>query len=121
METRLDKHGNFVGTASGREAVLGQIEILLAITRHALILRLGLYALAAIFVVVSAILVVFAPAGRQVETTLVAIALLAVAAGAAGFGTFAIKTPVAAVEAGAEALHEFDERSDAIRGRPKMM
>jgi hypothetical protein len=100
MEVRLDDQGNFDGNASGELAIRAQADILLAHMRSRLIIRLSLYGLASLFVIVAALLVVFAPSGRETATAIVAFALFAVAIGAAGFGTFAIKTPLGSAEGG---------------------
>jgi len=100
MEVRVDDQGNFDGMASGELAVKAQAEVLLAHMRGRLIIRLSLYGLAGLFMIVAALLVVFAPNGRETTTAIVAAALFAVAIGAAGFGTFAIKTPLVSAEAG---------------------
>ncbi len=103
MDVRIDDQGNFDGSASGEEAVKAQAEVLIAYMRGRLILKLGFYILAAIFVIVAALLVVFAPNGRETATSIVAAALFALAVGSAGFGTFSIKTPLVSAEAGAPA------------------
>jgi hypothetical protein len=95
--------------ANGTSAVRFQRDILLAYMRGRLIMRLGLYVLATVFVAVAAFLIVFAPNGKETASTIVAISLLAVALGAAGFGTFAIKAPLVSVEA---------ENEDADLDRP---
>jgi len=63
-------------------------------------LRLGLYVLAAFLTVTAAPLAVFAPADRQLLAAIVAVALVVIAAGCAGYGTFAIKTPLVSASAG---------------------
>lgn len=99
MQVTLDDSGNFAGRASGEQAVNAQAQVLIAHMRARLFMRLGLYGLAALFVLTAAALIVFAPDGRETGTTIVAMALFALAAGAAGFGTFAIKTPLLTAEA----------------------
>jgi membrane protein implicated in regulation of membrane protease activity len=98
MELQIDETGGIVASASGPEAVKAQAEILAAHMRQRLILRLGLYLLAALFVITAALLAVFAPDGRETITAIISFALCALAAGAAGFGAFAIKTPLGSAE-----------------------
>jgi hypothetical protein len=62
-------------------------------------MRLGLYILAAIFAITSAVIIIFAPNGREIATGIVTVALCVLAAGCAGYGTFGLKTPVASLEA----------------------
>src|SRR5271157_5477620 len=49
---------------------------------------------AALFVIVAALLVLFAPYGRETASSIVAVALFVIAVACAGFSTFAITTPV---------------------------
>ncbi|MCO6052322.1 hypothetical protein NGM99_21260 [Mesorhizobium sp. RP14(2022)] len=63
-------------------------------------MRLGLYTLAALFMIVAALLVVFAPDGRQASTIVVAGALIIVSAGVAGFAALKLKAPAVELTAG---------------------
>jgi hypothetical protein len=85
---------------NGAEAVRAGAGLINQHIRSQTQLRFGLYALASLFVIVAALLVVFAPDGREAVSSIVAVALFVVAVGCAGFGTFAIKTPVVSAEAG---------------------
>ena len=96
----MDDRGNFGARASGAAAVQAQTEIVIAHIRARTLIKFGLYGLAALFVIVAALLIVFAPEGRETATTIVAIGLFALAAGSAGFGAFAIKTPLVSAQAG---------------------
>ena len=96
-----DHKGNILASAEGEEGVKAQTQVLVAHIRSRVIIKLGLYLLAAVFVIVASVLVVFAPAGRETATDIVAFALFALAAGSAGFSTFAIRTPAGSAEAGA--------------------
>jgi protein-S-isoprenylcysteine O-methyltransferase Ste14 len=87
-------------TTSGALAVNAGARVVTQHIRSQTRLKFGLYALAALFVVVAAFLVVFAPDGRQTISSIVAVALVVLAVGCAGFGTFAIKTAAVSVEAG---------------------
>lgn len=63
-------------------------------------MRLGLYALAAFFMLAAATLVVFAPDGRQTSTIVIAAALVIVAAGIAGFASLRLSAPGVEIGAG---------------------
>jgi hypothetical protein len=110
MEVKLDNLGNIEASAEGLEAVRAQAAVLTAYIRSQFLLRLALYCLAAVFVLVAAGLVVFAPAGREAPTTVIGLALFAIAAGCAGFGTFAIKLPGMSAAAGNGRDFQFDTR-----------
>jgi hypothetical protein len=92
MDVRVDKRG-IHAIASGAEAVKAGASVLSAYIHSQTVLKVGLYLLAGFFLVGAAVLVVFAPAGREGVTTIIAIALFAVAVGCAGFSTFGIKAP----------------------------
>jgi len=121
MDTRIDERGNLDASASGSEAVKAQALVIAEHIRSQLIMRLGLYGLAAIFVTTASLLVVFAPDGRETVTVIIAIALFALAVGAAGFGTFSIKTPIVSADAGASPSPSRPDRqnSPSSRARPK--
>jgi hypothetical protein len=95
-----DNRGNINASAKGEEGVKAQTAVLIAHIQARVVIKLGLYVLAGIFVIVASLLVVFAPSGRETATEIIAAALFALAAGAAGFSTFAIKTPLVSAEAG---------------------
>lgn len=99
MHVNFDGRGSYVGNAEGDEAVEAQAAVLQAHIHSQTVLKLGLYALAGFFVIVAAVLVVFAPAGREGVTTIIAFSLFAVALGSAGFSAFAIKAPFVAAQA----------------------
>lgn len=93
MQAGLDDDGNLrTLSTQGAEAVRVGGEILNQHIRSQTVLKLGLYVLAAVFLVVAALLVVFAPEGREGVTGIIAFALIVVAAGSAGFGTFYFRT-----------------------------
>jgi hypothetical protein len=101
MEVKLGPTGLISALgASGAEAVRAGASVLNAQIQSQTKLKFGLYALASVFLIVAALLVVFAPDGRQTISSIVAVALFVVAVGCAGFGAFAIKTPFVAAEAG---------------------
>ena len=89
-------------TASGAEAIRASAGVINQHIRSQMRLKFGLYVLASLFVIVAALLVVFAPDGRETVSSIIAVALFVVAVGCAGFGTFAIKTPVVTAEAGTD-------------------
>ena len=62
-------------------------------------MRLGLYALAAVFAVCATVVILFAPEGREITSGIVTIALCLLAAGSAGYGTLGLTTPIALLEA----------------------
>lgn len=86
--------------ASGTEAVRAGADVLNAQIRSQNQLKLGLYALSALFVIVAALLVVLAPEGREAVSSIIATGLFVLAVGSAGFSTFAIKTPLVSAQAG---------------------
>ena len=88
--------------ASGAEAVRAGADVLNAQIKSQTKLKFGLYGLAALFLIVAAVLVVFAPEGREAVSSIVAVALFVVAVGCAGFGAFAIRTPLVTAEAGTD-------------------
>jgi hypothetical protein len=100
MYFSVDSQGRIDAKAEGVEAIEAQVQVINAHIRSQTLLKFGLYGLAAFFVIVASVLVVFAPAGRETVTTIIAIALFAVAVGSAGFGTFAVKAPGVSVQAG---------------------
>jgi hypothetical protein len=102
MDVRMASDGEYTGSAEGDSAIVAQAEVLKAHIRSQMILRLGLYILAAFLMVVASVLVVFAPPGREAVTTIVGLALFAVALGSAGFSAFAIKAPFVSASAGSE-------------------
>jgi predicted RND superfamily exporter protein len=79
--------------ARGAEAIRAGASVLNAQIQSQTKLKFGLYALASLCLIVAALLVVFAPDGRETISSIVAVALFVVAVGCAGFGAFAIKTP----------------------------
>ncbi len=101
MQADFEPNGKISTRASGREAVAATSQVLQLHIRSQMVLRLGLYVLATVFVVVAALLVVFGPSGRETETKIVGLSLFVLAVGCAGFGTFAIKTPLISASAGA--------------------
>ena len=115
MDVRIEFSGAIRTVASGAEAVRAGAGVLNTHIQSQTTLRLGLYALAALFMIVAAFLVVFTPNDRQVVSSIIAAALFAVAAGCAGFGTFAIKTPFGSVQAG-ETLKALDGLSQSSKG-----
>jgi hypothetical protein len=90
-------------TASGAEAVRASADVVIQQIRSQMRLKFGLYALASLFVIMAGLLVALAPDGRETTSSILAAALLAIAVGCAGFGNFAIETPVVSVEAGTNA------------------
>jgi len=68
--------------------------------RYTTVQRLGLFGLAAFFITVSAMLVVFAPDGRETATHIIAASLFALSVGVAGFGYFRFKVPLVDISAG---------------------
>lgn len=60
-------------------------EIALAHLRHQTMLKTIMYGLAAFFVVVAALLAAFAPSGRETTVNIIALSLLVLSAGVAGF------------------------------------
>lgn len=106
---------NIETSASGKTALQSQEKIVVAHFRNVLIMRLGLYALAAILVIIAALLVVFAPSGRETLTGVIAFALFALSVGAAGFGTFSIKTPLGNVSAGPSHTGDAVNKDDVKR------
>ena len=97
-------------TASGAEAVRAGAGVITQHIKSQTRLKFGLYLLASLFVIVAAFLVVFAPDGRETVSSIIAVALFVVAVGCAGFGTFAIKTPVVSAEAGTDASRPANDR-----------
>jgi hypothetical protein len=93
MDVRYDGNGGIHGRSSGREAVAAHERIMLAAMRNSMVMKIALYGLAAFLVIGCAVLIVFAPAGRTVAVNIVSVALLTIAAGAAGFATFKVKAP----------------------------
>src|SRR3954453_13223862 len=78
----MDGRGGVRGWASGEKAVAAYERVLAAAMRHNTTLHICLYAMACVMLVVCAILIVFAPAGRETAVTIVALALFLVAAAA---------------------------------------
>jgi hypothetical protein len=78
-------------------------------------LKFGLYALASLFLIVAAFLVVFAPEGREAVSSIVAVALFVVAVGCAGFGAFAIKTPLVTAQAGTDTSRSANDQRKVRR------
>jgi len=104
MDARLGPTGLIQTiTTTGAEGVRAGTEVLIAQIQSQTKLKFGLYALASVFVITSALLAVFAPENREVASSIVAGALFVVAVGCAGFGTFAFKTPLVSAQAGTEA------------------
>lgn len=96
---------------SGPGAVNAGANLIAQQIRSQFRLKLGLYVLATIFLVSAAALVVFAPDGRQTLSAIIAVALVALALGCAGFGTFRIKSPLISLDASTS--------SDETRRKPK--
>jgi hypothetical protein len=94
MEVRIEPNGGILATARGIEAVHAGAAVLDAYIRSQAKLKFGLYCVAALFMIIAATLVVFAPDGREIISSILAVALFVVAVGCAGFSTFALKTPV---------------------------
>jgi hypothetical protein len=101
MDVRIEPNGGIRTIVTGSEGVKAGAAVLDAHIRSQVKLKFGLYILGALFVVVAALLVVFAPDGRETVSSIIAIAMFVLAVGCAGFGTFAIKTPVISAQAGA--------------------
>jgi len=100
LTIQIESDRRIRATASGIEAVHAGAAVLDTHIRSQAKLKFGLYALASFFVVVAAALVVFSPDGREMISSIVAIALLAIAVGCAGFSAFAIKVPLLSAKAG---------------------
>jgi hypothetical protein len=113
MDIHIEPNGGIRATASGLEAVHAGAAVLEAHIHSQAKLKFGLYALASLFVIVAAALVVFAPGGRETISSILAAALLVVAVGCAGFSTFAIKTPVIDAQAGINTRP--DQHRDVVR------
>jgi hypothetical protein len=79
-------------------------------------IKFGLYGLAAFFVCIASLLVVFAPEGRETAAGIVACALFVLAVGAAGFSSFAFKTPFMSAQAGSPEPQSGD--TDLSEGPP---
>src|SRR5690349_7178883 len=101
MDVKMDGRGGVSGWASGEKAVAAYERVLSAAMAHNTTLRICLYAMACVMLVVCAVLIVFAPSGRETAVTIVALALFLVAAGCAGFATFKLKAPGVDLEAAA--------------------
>jgi hypothetical protein len=93
MHVKMDDNGNVNMDAYGDNAVSRQAEILQAHIRAKTIEKLGLYLLAALLMIAAALMVVFAPNGREATSGIIAFALVLVAGGAAGYGKFSVKVP----------------------------
>jgi hypothetical protein len=79
--------GDLESEAIGDTAVAVQGQVFAAHIASQTRIRISLYVLAGVFVVVSALLVVFAPQGRENLTFCIGAALVLLAAGIAGFST----------------------------------
>jgi hypothetical protein len=86
-------------TAEGDHGITKISEVAQAYIRSRMLMEFGLFALSALFLVVSALLAVFAPTGRETISSIIAAALLVVAIGSAGFTAFKFKIPLINVEA----------------------
>ncbi|WP_158810287.1 hypothetical protein [Beijerinckia sp. L45] len=95
-----DPSGNLLNvTANTPEGVLKVAEVAQAYIRSRVVMKLGLFALSALFLIVAALLVVFAPPGRETAATVISTSLLVVAIGSAGFTAFRFKIPFVSAEA----------------------
>jgi hypothetical protein len=108
MDVKMDGRGGVMGSATGEKAVAAYERVLAAAMKHNTTLRICLYAMACLMLVVSAVLIVFAPAGRETAVIIVSLALFLVAAGCAGFATFKLKAPGIELQA-AEASPESEK------------
>ena len=91
MAAKLDRWGNIESSGQGAAGVKAHAEIMTAQIRATVVMRLGLYSLAGIFLITAALLIVFAPIGRETATSFVAAALVALAMGSAGYGAFSFR------------------------------
>lgn len=78
-------------------------DVAIAVHNGLVRMRIALLCLAAFLAVVAALVVVFAPAGRETGANIIALALFVVAAGIAGFTFFKLKVPLVEVQAGTAA------------------
>jgi hypothetical protein len=65
-----------------------------------LLKQITLYGAAVIFILAGCFLIVFAPTGREQSTLIIAVALLTLAVGLAGFSYFRVRAPFIRAEAG---------------------
>jgi hypothetical protein len=100
MDVNIEHNGAIQAITSGAEAVRGGAGVLNPYIQRQAKLKFCLSFLAALFVIVAPRLVVFAPDGREAVSSIIAVALFIVTVGCAGFGTFAIKTPLVSATAG---------------------
>ena len=114
MHAEVDGDGKFRISSSGKEAVQAQAQILLADIKSKTMQKLGLYVLAAVFLVGAALLVVFAPDGRQVVSSIIAFGLVAVAAGSAGYARFSVKVPGASIDAGDLIVAPVKDKAESV-------
>jgi hypothetical protein len=99
METRFDKdRAVFRGTGQYDHEIQGRL--ISSYLSAQLIKQLALYGVAIVFILAACFLIVFAPAGREQTTVIVAAALFAVAIGLGGFSYFKIKAPLISAEVG---------------------
>jgi hypothetical protein len=92
--------GDLESEAVGDAAIAVQGQIFAAHIARQTRIRISLYILAAVFVVVSALLVVFVPEGRENLTFAIGAALVVLAAGIAGFSTIRFSVRKGELQAG---------------------
>jgi len=74
--------------------------------------RSSLYILAAVCVVITGLIIIFAPSGRERAVEIVATAFLVLAAGSAGYSTFVLKARITDLEA---TVTKADEDIEGLR------
>jgi len=97
---RYSAGGDLESDAVGESAVTTQGEVFSAHIASQTRIRIALYVLAGVFVITSALLVVFAPPGRENLTLAIGAALVLLAAGIAGFGTVRFSVRKGELQAG---------------------
>jgi len=85
VDSRFEAHGG--------EAMTAQTEIVQYHLRMAMIRTVAAYSISAIFAIIAAMIVIFAPESRGVAANLFAGAFLVLALGIAGFTRFLVKAP----------------------------
>jgi len=112
MRANWDDRG-VSGYGEGAEGVASFERVMLAAMQAKMQLRMRLYAMACLLLLVCAVLIVFAPQGRETAVIIVSLALLLVAGGCAGIATFKLKAPGVDFEAAAPAERN---EGDAVPG-----
>lgn len=97
--------------ATGVEAMETQAEIVKFQVRMFTIRTLASYGVAVAFAVIGAVLILFAPATREVATNIVAGLFIVFSMGIAGYTRFGLKAPGIAINASGAATHQPDDRS----------